>query len=56
MSGTIKVECGNKQMDITSDLMNNPLFINKLTEMISKQLNKIDNGAYNMSLSKPKFV
>ena len=56
MSGTIKVECGNKQMDITSDLMNNPLFINKLTEMISKQLNKLDNGAYNMSISKQKFV
>lgn len=56
MSGTIKVECGNKQMDITNDLMNNPLFINKLTEMISKQLNKIDNGAYNMSISKQKFV
>ena len=56
MSGTIKIECGNKQLDITNDLMSNPIFINKLTEMISKQLNKLDNGAYNMSISKQKFV
>jgi hypothetical protein len=56
MSGTIKIESGSKQIDITSDLVNNPMFINKLTEMISKQLNQINNGAYNMSLSKMKFV
>ena len=57
LSGTIKLDVGGaKQIDITNDLVNNPLFVQRLTDMISKQINIYDNGAYNKSVHKQKFV
>ena len=55
LSGTIKLDTGNKQVDITNELIKNPILINKLTDMISKQLNILDNGAYNKGKFKQKF-
>jgi hypothetical protein len=56
LSGTIKLDTGNKQVDISNDLLNNPVFITKLSEMISKQINILDNGAYNKNIFKQKFA
>jgi hypothetical protein len=56
LSGTIKLDIGNKQVDISNELLNNPVFITKLSEMISKQINILDNGAYNKNIFKQKFA
>ena len=56
LSGTIKLDSGNKQVDISNDILNNPVLITKLTEMINKQLNIFDNSAYNKGRFKQKFV
>ena len=56
LSGTIKLDGGNKQVDISNEILNNPILITKLTEMINKQLNILDNGAYNKGVFKQKFI
>lgn len=56
LSGTIKLDGGNKQVDISNEILNNPILITKLTEMINKQLNILDNGAYNKGVFKQKFT
>lgn len=56
LSGTIKLDAGNKQYDISNDILNSPQLITKLTEMISKQLNILDNGAYNKGRFKQIFT
>lgn len=56
LSGTIKLESNGKQVDISNELLNNPVFINKLTELISKQINIIENSAYNKNTFKQKFI
>jgi hypothetical protein len=56
LSGTIKLDTGSKNLDISSELLSNPLFINRITDMISKQLNILDNGTYNKNVFKQKFV
>jgi hypothetical protein len=56
LSGTIKLDAGNRQFDITNDIINNPQIISKLTEMINKQINILDFGAYNKGSFKQKFV
>ena len=56
LSGTIKLDTGNKQFDISDDIINNPMLIKKLTEMINKQINILDNGSYNKNSFKQKFV
>ena len=56
LSGTIKLDSGNKQVDISNEILNNPVLITKLTEMINKQLNIFDNSAYNKGRFKQKFV
>ena len=55
LNGTIKLDAGNKQIELNSDLFNNPQFVNKLTEMISKELNILNYGAYNKGQIKQKF-
>ena len=47
VSGTIKLDTGNQTFDLGNEIFNNPLFINKLTEMIAKQMNIDDNGGFN---------
>jgi hypothetical protein len=56
LSGTIKLDAGNRQFDITNEIINNPQIISKLTEMINKQINILDFGAYNKGSFKQKFV
>ena len=55
LSGTIKLDSGNKQVDITNELLNNPVLVNKLVEMVNKQLNVLDFSAYNKGKFKQKF-
>ena len=57
LTGTIKLDLGNnKQVDISDTLINSPLFIRKITEMISKQINITENGAYRKNKFRQKFV
>jgi hypothetical protein len=57
LSGTIKLDLGsNKQIDISDDLINNPIFVQKITEMISKEINIKSNGAYHKRTFLQKFV
>lgn len=56
ISGTIKLDSGNKQVDISNELLNNPVLISKLTEMINKQINILENNAYNKGNFKQKFA
>ena len=56
LSGTIKLDTGNSQVDLPKELLNNPILITKLTEMISKELNKLDFGSYNKGKFKQKFT
>ena len=47
ISGTIKLDGGQGQtFDITKEMMNNPTFINKLTDMITRQININENGGF----------
>ena len=56
LSGIIKLESNGKQVDISNDLLSNPTLISKLTEMISKELNILNNGSYNKGIFKQKFA
>jgi hypothetical protein len=56
LSGTIKLDAGNKQIDISNELLNNPTLITKLTEMISKQLNILEYNSYNKGNFRQKFA
>lgn len=56
LSGTIKLDAGNKQFDISNEILNNPQLISKLTEMINRQINILDNGAYNKGKFLQKFA
>ena len=45
ISGTIQLDCGQgNTMDIGKELMQNPTFVNKLTDLITKQININDNA------------
>lgn len=55
LSGTIKLDTGKNQVDISKELLNNPQLISSLTNMISKQLNILDNGSYNKGKYLQKF-
>lgn len=46
ISGSIKLESNGQNFDISKELMNNPFFISKLTELITKQINIDDNHAF----------
>ena len=56
LSGTIKLDTGNKQFDITNEIMNNPQLITRLTEMINKQINTLDYGTFNKNNFRQKFI
>lgn len=55
-SGTIKLDLGTRQVDVSDELLKNPQFIQKMTDFISKQINIYDNGAYNKGNFKQKFI
>ena len=47
VGGSIKLDLGNKQVDIEGkDLLNNPEFIRSITNIITKQLNLIENKRF----------
>ena len=52
LNGTIKLDVGNQNIDITKNIINNPTFIRSLTDVITKQLNTNMNGSFN----KDKFT
>lgn len=56
LSGTIKLDTGNSTVDVSKNILTNPELISKLTNMIAKQLNVIDNGSYNKGYFKQKFI
>ena len=57
ISGTIKLDMGGgHNVDITKQLLNEPKFITELTNMISKQMNIYDNGAFNKNMFMQKYV
>lgn len=56
LSGTIKLDLGNRQVDISDDLLRNPQFISNLTNMISKEMNILNNGSFNKGIFKQKFM
>lgn len=56
LSGTIKLESSGKQIDISNEILNNPQIISRLTELINKQFNILDNSAYNKGRFNQKFI
>ena len=56
LSGTIKLDAGSKQFDISKEILNNPQLITRLTEMINKQINILEYGSYNKDRIKQKFI
>lgn len=56
LSGTIKLDAGSKQFDISKEILNNPQLITRLTEMINKQINILEYGSFNKNNFKQKFV
>jgi hypothetical protein len=55
INGTIKLDSGDKTIDISKELFNNPTLINKLTDIITKQLNIDDNFGFNMKTYRRKY-
>ncbi len=55
INGTIKLDAGDKTFDISKELFNNPTLINKLTDIITKQMNIDDNFGFNMKNYKRKY-
>lgn len=54
ISGTIQLDCGQgNTMDIGKELMQNPTFVNKLTDLITRQININDNAG---SFDKRGFI
>ena len=56
ISGTIKLDLNGQNVDITKQLLSEPRFISELTNMIGKQMNIYDNGAFNKGNFMQKFV
>ena len=57
LSGNIKLDSGNgNTLDISNEILRNPNLITKLTEMISRELNTITNGAFNKEKYIQKFA
>lgn len=56
ISGTIKLDGGQGQtFDITKEMMNNPTFINKLTDMITRQININENGGFDKRVYSQRY-
>ena len=56
LSGTIKLDMGGKNLDITDKLLADPQFISQITNMIGKQMNIYDNGSFLKGGFKQKYV
>lgn len=55
INGTIKLDTGDKTFDISKELFNNPTLINKLTDIITKQINIDDNFAFDRKTYRRKY-
>jgi translation initiation factor 2B subunit (eIF-2B alpha/beta/delta family) len=57
INGSIKLDTGvGNQVDISQEILKNPAFITRITELISKELNKLSNGSYNKEKYVQKFA
>lgn len=57
LNGNIKLDSGNgKQTDISDEILKNPTFIKKITEMISREINLLNNKAFNKENYVQKFA
>ena len=57
LNGTIKLDTGKQNIDITNDIISNPTIIKELVDMISKQINVINNnGSFNKRNFKQKWI
>lgn len=54
-NGSIKVDIGNKNIDITRELINSPSFIKSLTDLITKQININATGSFNKEQYRQKW-
>lgn len=55
LNGTIKLDTGKQNIDITKDITSNPVFIRTLTDMITKQMNINNNGSFNKDNFKQRW-
>jgi hypothetical protein len=55
INGTIKLETNDKTFDISDELFKNPTLINKLTDIITKQINIDDNFAFDRKNYRRKY-
>lgn len=56
INGTIKLDTGNQVVDITKTIINNPVFIRNLTDIITKQMNTNINSSFNKDNFKQKWT
>lgn len=57
INGNIKLDTGSgNQLDISQEILKNPAFITRITELISKELNKLSNGSFNKEKYVQKFA
>lgn len=55
LSGSIKLEGGGKNIDMTKEIVDNPLIIGQLTDMITKQININQHGGFKKEEYKQKW-
>ena len=55
INGSIKLESGDRSFDISKELFNNPTLINKLTDIITKQLNIDEHGMLDRKTYRRKY-
>lgn len=57
LNGTIKLDTGKQNIDITNEILSNPTLLNNIVDLISKQINVINNnGSFNKKSFKQKWT
>lgn len=56
ISGTIKLEANDKTFDISNEIVKNPILLNKLTDLIAKQMNIDEHFAFNRKTYRKKYT
>ena len=56
INGSIKLEGGGQNLDISKEIFNNPTLINKITDIILKQINIDENGGFNVQSYYRRFT
>lgn len=55
-NGTIKLDTGKQNIDITREIRENPQLLREITNMITKQININMNGAFNKNDFRQKYI